>query len=63
MAVPLNDQLKKEAKMLKEAITSLPVLRMPDFPQPFVLQMDASSVAFWAVLIDSWARQPIVFIS
>ena len=62
IATPLNEIRKKGAKFergekqqkafeaLKEAIMSLPVLRMPDFSKQFVLQTDASSVALGAVL-------------
>ena len=74
---PLNELRKKGAKFtwgenqqkafatLKEAIISPPVLRMPDFSKPFILQTDASSVVLGAVLsqvIDD-ARQPVAFIS
>ena len=77
IAAPLNELMKKGAKFtwgenqqkafntLKEAIITPPVLRMPDFSKPFILQTDASSVALGAVLsqvVDD-ARQPVAFIS
>ena len=77
IAAPLNELRKKGTKFvwgerqqkafetLKEAIISPPVLRMPDFSQPFILQTDASSVALGAVLsqVVDGARQPVAFIS
>lgn len=77
LAAPLNSLRKKGARFiwgeeqnksfetLKSAIMSPPVLRMPDFSLPFVLQTDASSVAIAAVLqqeVDG-VRQPIAFAS
>ena len=77
IAAPLNELRKKGAKSvwgekeqkayetLKEAIIFPPVLRMPDFSKPFILQTDASSVALGAVLsqVVDGARQPVAFIS
>ena len=77
IAAPLNSLRKKGAKfvwgdeqqrafeILKESILSPPMLRMPDFTKPFILQSDASSVAIGAVLsqeVDG-ARQPVAFVS
>ena len=63
IAAPLNSLRKKGAKFvwgdaqqrafesLKESILSPPVLRMPDFTKPFIVQSDASSVAIGACLL------------
>jgi hypothetical protein len=61
LAGPWTDLLKKDAFMwnhvadtsfnkLKQAITSAPVLRLPDFSQPFTLETDASGTGVGAVL-------------
>jgi hypothetical protein len=55
-ATPLTDLLKKDAfkwnaeadmafNKLKQAITSVPVLALPQFSIPFTLEMDASDQA------------------
>lgn len=60
-----GEEQQKAFESLREAIMSPPVLRMPDFTRPFVLQTDASSQALGAVLsqeIDG-TRQPVAFAS
>lgn len=77
LAAPLNQLRRKGEKWqwgppqqeafdkLKECIMQPPVLRMPDFGKPFILQTDASSMAVAAVLSQEFdgARQPIAFAS
>ena len=57
IAAPLNELLKKDVfdcsseaeagfQNLKKAMTSAPVLRLPDFERPFCLETDASD---WAL--------------
>ncbi|XP_066351740.1 uncharacterized mitochondrial protein AtMg00860-like [Miscanthus floridulus] len=72
VAAPLIALLKKEGFSwndaaaaafddLKAAVTSAPVLAMPDFAKPFTIKCDASSHGFGAVLIQE--GHPIAFFS
>lgn len=72
VASPLTDLLKSNVfswpsaaadafKKLKEAMTSLPVLALPDFVVPFEVTTDASNVAIRVVL--SQQHHPIAFFS
>ena len=45
-----SDDCQKSFDLLKEKLTSYPVLRQPDFSKPFYIYTDASGVALGAVL-------------
>jgi hypothetical protein len=61
--VPYVWNSEKEAafQALKQALSSTPVLALPDFSQPFVLETDACSKGIGAVLLQN--GHPIAFLS
>jgi len=56
-----NNMAEKAFNNLKQALTSPPVLALPDFTQPFVIECDACGVGTGAVLSQN--NHPIAYYS
>ena len=72
IAAPLTALLKKDGfswseeaaaafTALKAAVTSAPVLALPDFTRPFIVECDASTHGFGAVLLQD--KHPLAYFS
>ena len=56
-----NEAAEVAFKQLKEALTSPPILRLPDFTQQFVIKCDACGTGVGAIL--SQQNQPVAYLS
>ncbi|CAM9909208.1 unnamed protein product, partial [Heterosigma akashiwo] len=58
-----DDECQKAFDALKETITSHPVLRLPDFSLPFILECDASKTGVGAALMQKTEEGEVVAIA
>ena len=62
--VQLPPKVQQAVRILKDKIQSTPILVIPDFHKPFLLDTDASKEGLGAVLSqkqDDWCYHPIMF--
>jgi hypothetical protein len=63
--LPWSENHQKAFERIKQALSSNPILKLPDVSKPFVLQTDASATGIGGILLQQYGQKlfPVAFIS